>query len=99
MLNPPVQCEHRHAENIMQRLKRIEGQVRGLQKMMDEDRYCVDILVQISAASSAINQVGLSVLESHTRGCVTQALDHGVDGDEKMDELVKQIRQFIDDES
>ena len=83
MLNPRVQCENRHAENVMRRLKRIEGQVRGLQKMIEEDRYCVDILVQISAAKSAINQVGLSVLESHTRGYVTQDLDHGVDGKKK----------------
>lgn len=95
MLNSPVKCEHRHAENGMKRLKRIEGQVRGLQKMVEKDRYCVDILVQISAAKSAINQVGLSVLASHSRGCVTQGLVHHLDGDNKMDELLELIRQFI----
>jgi CsoR family transcriptional regulator, copper-sensing transcriptional repressor len=82
-------------DDLQRRLKRIEGQVRGIQKMIDEDRYCVDILVQIAAIKSAVNQVGLSILESHTRGCVADALaNQEVSGNEKIDELMEVIRQF-----
>jgi CsoR family transcriptional regulator, copper-sensing transcriptional repressor len=81
-------------EDLQKRLKRIEGQVRGIQKMIDEDRYCVDILVQIAAIKSAVNQVGLSILESHTRGCVADALTNHMNGEEKVDELMDVIRQF-----
>lgn len=81
-------------DDLERRLKRIEGQVRGIQKMIDEDRYCVDILVQIAAIKSAMQQVGLSLLESHTRGCVADALSHDSGGDEKVDELMDVIRQF-----
>lgn len=81
-------------QDLQRRLKRIEGQVRGIQKMIDEDRYCVDILVQIAAIKSALHQVGLSLLESHTRGCVADAISNHADGDEKIDELMEVIRQF-----
>ena len=81
-------------DDLQRRLKRIEGQVRGIQKMIEEDRYCVDILVQVAAIKSAINQVGLSLLESHTRGCVADALTNHVNGNEKIDELMDVIRQF-----
>ena len=91
--------EHNHSyalkkDDLQKRLKRIEGQIRGIQKMIDEDRYCVDILVQISAIKSAMNQVGLSILESHTRGCVADAManhDHEV---QKIDELMDVVRTF-----
>ena len=59
------------------RLKRIEGQVRGIQNMVDNDRYCIDILTQISAINAAMNKVGLQLLEKHTRHCVTDALKDG----------------------
>ncbi|WP_067620579.1 metal-sensitive transcriptional regulator [Alicyclobacillus acidiphilus] len=81
-------------QDLQRRLKRIEGQVRGIQKMIEEDRYCVDILVQIAAIKSAVHQVGLSILESHTRGCVADAISNHADGDEKIDELMEVIRQF-----
>ncbi len=61
----------------MNRLKRIEGQVRGIQKMVDEDRYCVDILVQISAIQSALKNVGYTVTERHMKHCVTDAITKG----------------------
>lgn len=80
--------------DLGRRLKRIEGQVRGIQKMVDEDRYCVDILVQIAAVKSAMHQVGLTILESHTRGCVADALSNHTDGETKIDELMDVIRQF-----
>ncbi|MCF8566597.1 metal-sensitive transcriptional regulator [Alicyclobacillus tolerans] len=80
-------------EALQSRLKRIEGQVRGIQKMIEDDRYCVDILVQIAAIKSAINQVGLVLLESHTKGCVAEAVTHN-NGEAKIDELMDVIRQF-----
>ena len=80
--------------DLVRRLRRIEGQVRGLQKMVEDGRYCVDILVQIAAVKSALHQVGLSILESHTRGCVAEALRERDREEEKVDELVQVLRQF-----
>ncbi|GMA64218.1 metal-sensitive transcriptional regulator [Alicyclobacillus fastidiosus] len=80
-------------DTLLSRLKRIEGQVRGIQKMIEDDRYCVDILVQIAAIKSAIHQVGLSLLESHTKGCVADAMEDN-NGDDKIEELMDVIRQF-----
>ena len=79
---------------LLGRLKRIEGQVRGVQKMVEGGRYCVDILVQLAAIKSATHQVALSILESHTRGCVKDALAKDADNHEKIDELMEVIRQF-----
>jgi CsoR family transcriptional regulator, copper-sensing transcriptional repressor len=81
-------------DDLQKRLRRVEGQVRGIQKMIDEDRYCVDILVQIAAIKSALQQVGLTLLESHTRGCVVDAITNHTDGNAKIDELMDVIRQF-----
>ena len=61
----------RHKANLLTRLKRIEGQVRGISRMVEEDKYCVDILIQIAAVKAALNKVGLVLLEDHTRGCVS----------------------------
>lgn len=80
--------------DLVRRLRRIEGQVRGLQKMIEDGRYCVDILVQIAAVKSALHQVGLSILESHTRGCVADALRERDREQEKVDELIHVLRQF-----
>ncbi|UOR11149.1 metal-sensing transcriptional repressor [Halobacillus amylolyticus] len=78
---------------VLNRLKRIEGQVRGIQKMVENDRYCVDILVQISAINKAINKVGYSLLERHTHHCVADAIKKG-EGEEAIDELMKVVQQF-----
>ncbi|SFJ91083.1 DNA-binding transcriptional regulator, FrmR family [Halobacillus dabanensis] len=78
---------------VLNRLKRIEGQVRGIQKMVEEDRYCVDILVQISAINKALNKVGFNLLERHTHHCVKDAIQKG-NGDEAIDELMKVLQQF-----
>lgn len=58
----------RRKENVRRRLSRIEGQVRGLARMVDEDKYCVDIMIQVAAAKSALNKVGLIVMEGHAHG-------------------------------
>lgn len=79
--------------NLVNRLKRIEGQVRGIQKMIEEERYCVDVLVQITAVNNALKKVGMNVLERHTNHCVSGAIKSG-DGDAAIDELMKVIEQF-----
>lgn len=61
----------------LQRLKRIEGQVRGLQKMLEEDRYCADVLVQISSVQEALRSVGREVMHNHLRHCVHEAFASG----------------------
>lgn len=92
---PPIVVSRYQRDNddLLARLSKIEGQVRGVQRMLTEDRYCVDILVQLAAIKAAVNRVGLSLLESHTRGCVTRALQSG-DGAGTVDELLEVIRQF-----
>lgn len=80
-------------EKLMKRLKRIEGQVRGVQKMIEDDRYCIDILIQISAIESALKQVGFSVTERHMNHCVSDAIKKG-EGEESITELMKVLRQF-----
>jgi len=62
-------------DQLAQRLARIEGQVRGIQRMVDEDRYCIDILTQISAIQAALDKVALGLLDDHARSCVLGASD------------------------
>lgn len=78
---------------LLGRLRKIEGQVRGVQRMVEEDRYCVDVLVQLAAIRSAVGAVGHSLLESHVRGCVAGALQSG-DGEGAVTELLEVIAQF-----
>ncbi|AIK37358.1 transcriptional regulator [Bacillus pseudomycoides] len=80
-------------EQIMNRLKRIEGQVRGIQNMIENDRYCVDILVQISAINAAMKKVGMGILKNHTNHCVSNAIKDG-NGDEAIEELMKVFERF-----
>jgi DNA-binding FrmR family transcriptional regulator len=96
----PGYDSHRHSDSyaedkvrILNRLKRIEGQVRGIGRMVDEDKYCIDVLTQISASMSSLRSVGLLVLQDHIRGCV-------VDGDPDdreatLDELNRAIERFM----
>ena len=81
-------------EKILQRLRRIEGQVRGIQKMVEEDRYCVDILTQIAAVRAALDKTGLSILKRHTHGCVKKAIESG-EGDPIIEELMDVMKLFI----
>jgi DNA-binding FrmR family transcriptional regulator len=66
-------------DGYLKRLRRIEGQVRGLQRMVEEDKYCIDILTQVSAATSALESVALGLLEEHLGHCVAQAIAEGGD--------------------
>ena len=78
---------------LLRRLNRIEGQVRGVAKMVEDDRYCVDVLTQISAIQSALDALAMQLLESHTKGCVRSAL-HSGNGDEAIDELMTVVKRF-----
>jgi CsoR family transcriptional regulator, copper-sensing transcriptional repressor len=69
-----------HKRSVDQRLKRIEGQVRGLQKMVDEDRYCIDVLTQVGAVKAALDGVALLLLADHTEHCVAEAIRAGKGG-------------------
>ncbi|WP_422444008.1 metal-sensitive transcriptional regulator [Thermoanaerobacterium sp. DL9XJH110] len=85
---------HESRDDLLRRLKKIEGQIKGIQKMIEEEKYCVDILIQIAAVRAALNKVGLIILEDHIRGCVAQAMDTKM-RDEKISELVDVILKFI----
>jgi CsoR family transcriptional regulator, copper-sensing transcriptional repressor len=78
---------------VVNRLKRIEGQVRGIQKMVEDDRYCPDILVQISAINAALKKVGYQVAERHMKHCVSHAVTSG-EGDAAIDELMEVMKHF-----
>ncbi|MGO8872164.1 MAG: metal-sensitive transcriptional regulator [Acidimicrobiales bacterium] len=81
---------------IQKRLRRIEGQVRGLQRMIDEDRYCIDVLEQVSAVTRALQSVALALLDDHMAHCVAEAVRTG--GDEassKLDEASAAIARLV----
>ena len=75
------------------RLNRIEGQVRGIGRMIDEDRYCIDVLTQVSAVQSALDALALQLLEHHLHGCVQHAVKSG-EGDRAIEEALGVIRKF-----
>ena len=68
-------------DSYLKRLRRIEGQVRGLQRMIDDDKYCIDILTQVAAVTRALQSVALGLLEEHLGHCVAQAMAEDSDGD------------------
>ncbi|MEW9532970.1 metal-sensitive transcriptional regulator [Microbispora sp. NPDC049125] len=78
------------------RLRRIEGQIRGLQRMVDEDTYCIDILTQVSAATRALQAVALGLLEDHIGHCVKEAVEGGgPDADAKVKEASAAIARLV----
>jgi DNA-binding FrmR family transcriptional regulator len=80
---------------ITARLRRVEGQVRGVQKMVEEDQYCLDVLTQLSAIIAGVRATGLMVLDDHIRGCVLGTCRHGHENQEEiLDELTEAIERF-----
>jgi DNA-binding FrmR family transcriptional regulator len=80
----------------LKRLRRIEGQVRGVAKMVDDDKYCIDILTQVSAATKALQAVALALLEEHMASCVVDAArDGGPQGDAKVKEAAEAIARLV----
>lgn len=90
----PGYAKSRHGEEVLTRLRKVEGQVRGVQRMVSEERYCVDVLAQISAAVSALERVGVLLLNDHIRTCVRESLADG-GGDDKIEELVSAVDRFL----
>jgi CsoR family transcriptional regulator, copper-sensing transcriptional repressor len=83
-------------ENYAKRLRRIEGQVRGVAKMIEDDKYCIDVLTQISAANNALRSVALNLLDEHLGHCVTRAVaEGGSDADEKLAEASAAIARLV----
>jgi CsoR family transcriptional regulator, copper-sensing transcriptional repressor len=81
---------------LLKRLARAEGQVRGITRMVEEDRYCIDILTQLAAVDTALESVALEILEDHVTHCVAGALASGdeTDAENKIDELLEAVRRF-----
>ena len=87
---------HVQKDALVKRLHRIEGQVRGIEKMVVEDRYCIDILTQIGAVTTALESLGFQILDGHVKRCVAGALASGDEGEaqEKADELLHAVKRF-----
>src|SRR5690625_2070245 len=90
---PIVPRTNQEKQSMINRLKRIEGQVRGIQRMVEEDRYCVDVLVQISAINAALKKVGFSVTERHMNHCISHAVKDG-EGESAIEELLEVMKHF-----
>ena len=87
---------HKQKDEHLKRLRRIEGQIRGLQRMVDEDVYCIDILTQVSASTKALQSFALQLLEEHLRHCVADAATKGGDEIEaKVEEATKAIARML----
>jgi len=84
---------HDTKDDLLKRLRRVEGQVRGLHRMVEEEVYCIDVLTQVSAATKALQSVAVALLEEHLRHCVSDAVAQG--GDEA-DRLVTEASQAIE---
>ncbi|MFI7054607.1 metal-sensitive transcriptional regulator [Streptosporangium canum] len=83
-------------QDHLRRLRRIEGQVRGLQRMVEEDKYCIDVLTQVSAATSALRSFALSLLQQHLAHCVAEAATKGsAEADAKVKEATDAIARLV----
>ena len=86
----------RHKQDYLKRLRRIEGQARGLQRMVEEEKYCIDILTQISAMTRALQSVSLGLLEDHLGHCVVQAAAAGgQEAEDKIQEATEAITRLV----
>jgi CsoR family transcriptional regulator, copper-sensing transcriptional repressor len=83
-------------ESLVKRLHRIEGQVRGVERMLEEDRYCIDVITQISAVSTALESVAFKILDEHVKHCVAGALASGdeAEAETKSRELLEAVHRF-----
>jgi DNA-binding FrmR family transcriptional regulator len=85
-----------HKDDYLTRLRRIEGQVRGLQRLIDEDRYCIDILTQVASVTKALQSVALGLLDEHMRHCVRSAASEGEEReDEMLTEALKAVERLL----
>lgn len=85
-----------HKDDYRNRLRRIEGQVRGLQRMIDDEEYCIDVLTQIASVSKALQGVGLGLLDEHLRHCVRHAAETDPQaGDDKVHEAIAAVERLL----
>ena len=82
-----------HKDEVLTRLRRIEGQVRGLHRMVEGDEYCIDVLTQLGSVQAALKAVGLGLIDDHVRHCVREAIEEG-QGDDKVEELLSAVGRF-----
>jgi CsoR family transcriptional regulator, copper-sensing transcriptional repressor len=82
-------------KEVLDRLKRVEGQVRGLQRLVDQDTYCIDVLTQISAVNSALKKVAVKLLDDHISHCVAETVDGGGDPRAKVAEATAAIDRLL----
>ena len=82
-------------DDLHTRLRRIEGQVRGIAHMVEDDRYCIDVLTQISSVTRALQSVALGVLDEHLRHCVAEAVAEGGEARKKLDEATAAIERLV----
>ena len=87
---------HAQKADLVARLHRIEGQVRGIERMLEEDRYCIDVLTQLGAVTTALESVAFRILDEHVKHCVADALASGDEGEAraKTDELLRAVHRF-----
>ena len=95
-------CHHGHygsyqenKKSILDGLRRVEGQVRGVQRMVEDERYCVDVLNQIAASRMALARLAMLILEDHTKGCVSQAILEKESGESTIEELMEVIKRLL----
>ena len=88
-----IKAKDKH--ELHNRLRRIEGQVRGLQRMVEEEAYCVEILTQIASIVSASERVALILLEDHVEHCVREAVEDGEKAEEKVAEMTATVERFL----
>ena len=92
----PGYVHHQHRDAYLKRLRRIEGQARGLQRMVEEEQYCIDILTQISAMTKALQSVALGLLDEHLAHCVAEAVNAGgPEGEAKLQEASAAIARLV----
>ncbi len=80
-------------KDLQDRLRRIEGQIRGIQRMVESDKYCIDILTQVNSVTAALKAVGMGLLDDHVRHCVKESIDTG-SSDQKVEELLAAVARF-----
>ena len=88
MAQPPL-----HTDSL-KRLRKIEGQIKGVQRMLEERRYCIDVLQQVTAARRALDEVAMQIMRGHINSCVSEAI-RKEDGTEKVEELMRAIHRFV----
>ncbi len=84
-----------HKEQLERRLDRIEGQVRGIKRMVDREAYCIDIITQITSVLAATEKVASILLKDHTDYCVREAIENNAEADEKIEELTAAMERFL----